>query len=105
HGTKLLLSVTLGGGLAWLLARGGLPLAPRRGAFSDLAWWTVPVYVASLVVVHFFRAIRWRHLLRPVGHVPLRSVLAVSWVSFAVILMAPLRSGEIVRPYLVTKRG
>jgi hypothetical protein len=67
--------------------------------------WTVPAYVVSLAVLHYLRAIRWRHLLRPVGQVSNRSVLAVSWIAFAAILISPFRSGEIVRPYLITRRG
>ena len=43
--------------------------------------------------------------LRPIGEVPVRSAIAVSWIAFAVILMSPFRSGEVVRPYLITKRG
>jgi len=85
--------------------RGGLPLVPPAAAFASVRRWTVPAYVASLVVVHFFRAVRWRHLLRPIGEVPLRSTIAVSWIAFAVIMMSPFRSGEVVRPYLITKRG
>lgn len=88
-----------------MLARGGLPVMPPAEAFAPLRGWVVAAYVASLVLVHVLRAVRWRHLLRPVGRVPTRSVLAVSWIAFAAILLAPLRSGEVVRPYLVTRRG
>ncbi len=105
HGTKLALSLLLGVGLAWLLGRGGLPLLPARSSFSGVRWWTVGVYVASLALVHYFRAIRWRYLLRPLGPVTWRSVLAVSWIAFGAILLSPLRSGEVVRPYLITKRS
>lgn len=105
HGLKLVVSIMLGVGLAMLLARGGLPLIPPDGAFAALKPWTIPAYAASLVVVHVFRAIRWRHLLRVVGHVPVRSVLAVSWIAFAAILLSPFRSGEVVRPYMISKRG
>jgi hypothetical protein len=31
--------------------------------------------------------------------------VAVSWIAFAAILLSPLRSGEVVRPYLITRRG
>ncbi|APR87104.1 Hypothetical protein A7982_12453 [Minicystis rosea] len=105
HGVKLLASILLGGGLAWLLARGGLPLVPPAHAFAKVKPWTVVVYVASLAIVHFFRAFRWRHLLRPVGQASARSVIGVSWIAFGAILLSPLRSGEIVRPYLITKRS
>lgn len=105
HGLKLLISLVLGGGLAWAMMRGGLPLVPPASAFAKVRLWTLPVYVGSLVVMHYFRAIRWRHLLRPVGDVSSLAVLSVSWVAFGAILLSPLRSGEFVRPYLITKRS
>jgi hypothetical protein len=105
HGLKLLVSLILGGGLAWVLARGGLPILPAGTAFSRLRVWAIAPYLVLLSLVHVIRALRWRHLLWPIGRVPLRSIVAVSFVAFAAILMAPLRSGEIVRPLLVARRG
>ena len=105
HGIKLAASLLLGGAIAWVLVRGGLPLVPPVSAFGALRPWTVVVYVASLAVIHFIRAIRWRHLLRPIGHASARDIVAVSWVAFGAILLSPLRSGEIVRPYLISKRS
>ena len=105
HGVKLAVSILLGVGIAWVMARGGLPLVPPKSTFAELKTWTVPVYILMLVVVHYFRAIRWRHLLRAVGQVSRRSVIAVSWIAFGAILISPLRSGEVVRPYLITKRS
>nr|WP_153820308.1 lysylphosphatidylglycerol synthase transmembrane domain-containing protein [Polyangium spumosum] len=102
---RLAISLLCGLGLAWVLLRGGLPLLPPKSSFDLLQPSAVVAYVASLAVVHWFRAARWRHLLRPLGHVSLRDVVAVSWVGFGAILLSPLRSGEIVRPYLVTRRG
>jgi glycosyltransferase 2 family protein len=102
---RLVISLLCGLGLAWILLRGGLPLVPPASAFSSLKPWVVVAYVASLVAVHWLRAARWRHLLRPIGRVALRDVVGVSWVGFGAILMSPLRSGEIVRPYLITRRG
>jgi glycosyltransferase 2 family protein len=78
---------------------------PTAEDCAALRPWTVVVYVASLAVVHFLRAIRWRHLLRLVGGASSREVLAVSWIAFGAIFLSPLRSGEVVRPYLITKRS
>ncbi|MDC3960086.1 lysylphosphatidylglycerol synthase transmembrane domain-containing protein [Polyangium jinanense] len=103
--SRLAISLLCGLGLAWILLRGGLPLYPPDGSFDLLRPWTVVAYVASLAAVHWFRAARWRHLLRPLGRVSLRDVISVSWVGFGAILLSPLRSGEIVRPYLVTRRS
>lgn len=105
HGMKLVLSLLLGACLAWVLADGGLPLVPSAETFAGVRWWTLPVYVALIGTGHYFRAFRWRFLLRPLGQVSGRSVLAVSWIAFAAILLSPFRSGEVMRPYLITKRG
>lgn len=88
-----------------MLIHGGLPIIPPASAFRALRPWTVVAYTGSLVVVHLLRAIRWRHLLRSVGQVSWRSVIVVSWIAFGAVLLSPLRSGEIVRPYLITKRS
>ncbi|MDI1434254.1 lysylphosphatidylglycerol synthase transmembrane domain-containing protein [Polyangium sorediatum] len=102
---RLAISLLCGVGLAWILWDGGLPIYPPDGAFDRLRPWTVVAYVASLAAVHWFRAARWRHLLRPLGRISLREVVAVSWVGFGAILLSPLRSGEVVRPYLITRRS
>ncbi|MBI4703333.1 MAG: flippase-like domain-containing protein [Deltaproteobacteria bacterium] len=102
---RLALSLMAGAALCWMLVRGGLPIVPEAGAFAGLRRSTVALYVASLLGVHFLRAARWRHLLRPIGAVPLRAVLATSWIGFAAVLFLPLRLGEVVRPWLVARRG
>lgn len=105
HALAIGVSLLLGAGLGWLLVRGGFPLVPPRSAFAALRDWTVAAYAASLIAVHALRAVRWRHLLRPLGAVSTRSIVAVSWISFAAILLAPFRTGEVVRPYLIARRG
>lgn len=105
HGPALVVSLCLGGGLAWVLSRGGFPPVPKGAAFASVRPWTVGAYVLSLAIVHFFRAARWRFLLRPLGDVPPRRVIAISWVAFAAILLSPFRTGEVVRPYLLAAKS
>jgi uncharacterized protein (TIRG00374 family) len=105
HGAKLLISLVLGASLGWVLTRGGLPLVPPSSSFDRLRLWTVPAYLLSLALVHYLRAVRWRHLLRPIGEVSSRAVVAVSWIGFGALLISPLRTGEVVRPYLITRRS
>lgn len=88
-----------------MIWRGGLPLWPEEGAFSTLRPWVVFAYLGTLALVHWFRAARWRFLLRPLGHVSLLDVVSVSWVGFGAILISPLRSGEVVRPWFLTRRS
>jgi len=98
-------SLLLAGAFGWVMHRGGIAVVPDRDAFAHMRWWTLPVYLASLVVVHWFRAWRWDYLLRPVAHVPTKRIIAVAWVGFFAIMVLPLRMGEVVRPVLLKRDG
>ncbi|MBK8169051.1 MAG: flippase-like domain-containing protein [Sandaracinaceae bacterium] len=97
---KLLVSLVLGGLFAWVASRGGVPLLPSREAFAQVKWWAVPGYILALAVTHFVRATRWRFLIAPVKHVPLKEVVAINWIGFFAIFVMPLRLGELARPAL-----
>jgi glycosyltransferase 2 family protein len=98
---KLVLSLALGAGLLYTLRRGGLPLVPSSEAFAHVRWWTVPGYFLVLSAASYYRAIRWRFLLRPMAPISrLRALTAVLAGSLAVLLL-PFRLGEVVRAYLV----
>src|SRR5205814_7248895 len=87
------------------LQKGGLTLWPEGSDFARVKWWTLPAYLVTLIVMSYFRAVRWRFLLRSFADIPRRRVLAVSWIGFAAILLMPFRLGEIVRPYMLREKG
>jgi len=101
---RLVLSAALGCVFAWLASRGGVPLVPRSEDLAAVEPWTVPLYVASLVVVHVLRATRWRFLIAPVKEMPLREVILLNWVGFFAIFALPFRLGEMARPALTKLR-
>lgn len=101
---KLIISLALGGLFAWLAARGGVPLWPSKQAFARVSSWAIPGYLASLVLVHFLRASRWRFLIAPVQRVPFSEVLLLNWIGFFAIFALPLRLGELARPALTKAR-
>jgi glycosyltransferase 2 family protein len=79
--------------------RGAVVTALRALPASAIA-----LYVATLAVTHLFRAWRWEFLLRPLGvSLPMRRLLLISSVGFMAILALPVRLGEFVRPYFVTR--
>lgn len=105
HGVKALVSLLIAAAFAWALLRAGLPIVPDRAAFGRVRWPLVAAHAGILVTVHFIRAVRWRHLLRPIApDIRRRRVVAASWVGFTAILLLPLRAGEIVRPWLIRDR-
>ena len=102
HAIPLVLSVVVGGLLAWVAARGGVPLVPRREAFRALEPWAIPAYLLTLVGVIFLRAARWRFLIAPVKSIPLGEVLRLNVVGTALLsrrflgAMAARRRGRIL---------
>ncbi len=101
---KLAISVALGAVFAWIAARSGVPTVPPRAAFASVTSWAVPAYLASLLVTHFLRAARWRHLIAPVKAIPLLEVVLLNWIGFFAIFALPMRLGEMARPALTKLR-
>jgi uncharacterized protein (TIRG00374 family) len=91
-------------GFFWVLRRGGLPMLPARAAFNATAWWGVAGYVGLSCVAAFLRTYRWIYLLRPLRpRLSARRVLGIGFVGFSAVLFAPLRMGEVVRPWLLAR--
>lgn len=105
HKTKLVLSAIITALIIYSLQKGGLSLVPSKSDLAHVRWWTVPAYLIPLGTMNYFRAVRWRFLLRPMAEVPRRRILAVSWIGFAAILLLPFRLGEFVRPVMIRQKG
>ncbi len=105
HASKLIASAVITAGIVFTLQKGGLTLLPEGGDFQHVRWWTLPAYFVTLIAMSYFRAVRWRYLLRSFADVPRKRILAVSWIGFAAILLMPFRIGEIVRPFMIREKG
>ena len=101
HAGKLVLSAVITVCLVYAVQSGGLKIWPRGVSFGEVHWWVVPAYLGTLGTMSYFRAVRWRFLLRAVVDIPKRRLLAVSWIGFAAIFLLPFRIGEFVRPYMI----
>jgi uncharacterized protein (TIRG00374 family) len=87
----------------WLTFR-GKDLGAIWRAVQDGDYRYLPVYLASLGVIHLLRTVRWGILLEPVVKVPFARLNAVSAVGFTALLVLPFRLGEFARPYLISDR-
>ena len=101
---RVVISLLLATGFAWLLARGGLPLLPPKEALLRLPGSTLSQYFALLAGAALLRTYRWSFLIRPIAPEarPLR-IMGMSMVGFSAVFLLPLRSGEVVRPYLIAR--
>lgn len=100
---KLVLSLVVGG-VCVAYAMHGVDRQAVLQALHELPAHAILAYLATLALTHFFRAWRWEFLLRPLGvSVPLKRLLPISSAGFMAILALPVRLGEFVRPYFLTR--
>jgi uncharacterized membrane protein YbhN (UPF0104 family) len=103
--SRLALSLLLAAGFVWVLQRGGLPLVPEAAAFQAVRWWLAPAYILLCCLGLFLRTYRWVYLLRPLAaNISSRTVFGCGLVGYAIVFFAPLRTGEVARPWLVSRR-
>lgn len=103
---RVIASLLIGGGFLWLLMRGGLPLIPPKAALAKLPIAHVAGFSALLMAGIALRTHRWVYLIRPIApELPARRIMGVCMLGFAAVFLAPLRSGELVRPYLISQGG
>jgi glycosyltransferase 2 family protein len=98
------LSVAVSGLALWAAAR-GLDFADVASHLRQ----TDPKWIATAVVLSFlimvFRAWRWQLELRPLEHVPFGRLWVITAVAYMCINVFPARLGEVVRPWLLSRRS
>jgi len=105
-GARIIVSLLIAGGFVWLLARGGLPLLPPVDQLRRIPTWVLVAVLASQVIASCLRTYRWVFLLRPIApKVRTGRVMGIGFVGSSAIFLAPLRMGELVRPYLFAQDG
>jgi glycosyltransferase 2 family protein len=102
---KILLSLLVGAVCVWLALK-MIHVDETLKVLRALTPSAVAIYLATLAATHYFRATRWKYLLRPLGvSLSHRRLLAISSVGFFGILFLPVRLGEFIRPYYVVRGG
>ena len=71
------------------------------GARLDL----IGMAVLAMVATYVARAVRWCYLLEPLGRVHLGVALRATVIGFAATAILPGRVGEVLRPYVLARRG
>jgi glycosyltransferase 2 family protein len=98
--------------ISLIVSLGFLYLAFRNVKFAELStalgkldtsWLLVAVCVSLLIMV--FRAWRWQLELRPLEHVPFGRLWMIVAVAYMAINLLPVRLGEVVRPWLLSRRS
>lgn len=100
----LILSLSVSGVFLYLAFR-NIQLDELGAALGrvDGGWLLVAIGVSVLIMV--FRAWRWQLELLPLAHVPLGRLWVITAVAYMAINLLPVRLGEIVRPWLLSRRS
>ncbi len=105
HALKLAASALITVGIISMLMKSDAKMWPAVGDLANTRWWCLPAYAVIVAVMNYYRAVRWRFLLRGIGDFPRSRILAVSWIGFAAILIMPFRLGELVRPVMLREQA
>jgi uncharacterized protein (TIRG00374 family) len=62
---------------------------------------TVPLFV----FIQFLRSVRWGIILSPIEKIKQNKLFPITCVGFMAIALVPMRTGELLRPYLISKRS
>ena len=99
-------------GLSLVVSGGFLYLAFRNVELDELGealgrvhggWLCLAVILSLFIMV--LRAWRWQLELRPLEHVPVGRLWVVTSVAYMAINLLPVRLGEVVRPWLLSRRS
>ena len=101
---RLILSLLLSAGFLWA-AFHAVDFKQVWHAMHAIRPGYVAAYVITLMVVQVARAWRWDVLVQPFAQLPWRQVWRISNVGNMLIMILPLRLGELGRPYLMKKAG
>ena len=100
---KLALSLVVSAGFLYLAFR-NVPFDELGRALSQIdgRWVIVAIIVSFLMMI--FRTWRWQLELLPLQHVPFGRLWVVTAVAYMAINVLPVRLGEVVRPWLLSRR-
>jgi hypothetical protein len=103
--TNVITGLALGGLLVWLSLR-GIEIKGVSSSLHKVNVFFVLSSLAVMVLMQVLRAIRWDFILKPLDpHIPAFTIFSITSVGFMAIIAIPARLGELVRPYLLTKKS
>ena len=87
---------------AWFLSHADMAAVWRHVRTARLEM--LVVAFAFVFVTYWTRAVRWQHLLAPVGKTRFRTAFRTTVIGFAALGLLPARASDLLRPYLLAKQ-
>jgi uncharacterized protein (TIRG00374 family) len=103
HSLRIAVSLALSAVFLWIAVRGVSWSETSEALASARLGYVLPIFVMAIVSL-YYRALRWRVLMRPLGQVRRQSIFSATAMGFAANMLLPLRAGEVLRPWLLARR-
>jgi hypothetical protein len=101
---NIIAGTLIGGIFIWLAFR-GTDFSTLGSSFRSADYrWLIPAVLLS-VMVQLVRSYRWGVILEPLKKIDQWSLLSATSVGFMAISLLPVRMGEFVRPYLISRKS
>jgi uncharacterized protein (TIRG00374 family) len=101
---NLLLGLAVGGLFIWLALR-GTDFEGVKASFKAANYlYLIPVVCLS-IIVQIVRSYRWGVIVEPLEKIDQRTLFSITSVGFMAISLLPVRMGEFVRPYLISRKS
>jgi hypothetical protein len=101
---NLLLGLAVGAFFIWLALR-GTDLEGVKASFKAANYlYLIPIVVLS-IIVQMVKSYRWGVILEPLEKIDQGTLFSITSVGFMAISLLPVRMGELVRPYLISRKS
>ena len=91
-------------GILFYFAFRGVDWSAFKEALGHMDYSYLLVVVPLLLLIQWIRSYRWGLLLRPIKKIDQSTLFSVTSVGFMGILLLPARTGELLRPYLISQK-
>lgn len=105
HVKALVASLVLTFVFAWVMKRGSLPMLPAAGALARVGRFYFACFVLLMLAHLLLRFARCYFLTEPIAHVPVRRLMTINAIAMVLIVVLPLRLGEMARPAMLRTQG
>ncbi len=97
---KLLIGIAVSAVFIYLTLK-GVDLKEVLAGFGNKSYGFLFPVAALIILTQVIRSVRWGVILSPIKAINQRTLFPITSIGFLAIIVAPMRLGEIVRPYLI----
>ena len=99
---RFIISLLISGILIYFALR-GVGWATLKMSLAEIEHRYLLLVIPLLLLIQFLRSYRWGLILKPIKAVDQRTLFSITSVGLMGILLLPARTGEFVRPYLISQ--